>query len=1039
MTVPAMQPSFASGEIAPSLYARVDLAKFHVGAALLRNFFVDCRGGASSRAGTKFIIPCLPGINRLIDFTFSTLQTYSLIFCGWNTLASTISGAANNGVGLIRLTVNSTTGMISGMNMTVTGVTGTVEANGTWAIVVIDPTHVDLLYSTFVHAYVSGGAGSTPTGKLRFVTNGGALLEAPIAITGVSNANPCALTAANSYANGDWVYVSGVGGATRLNGRFFSVANVSGSAFNLTDVITGNNINSTTFGAWTSGGTVARVYTITSPYAAADLALLKYGQSADVMTLTHPSYQPQQLERAGATSWSFVPISTSDSINPPTGVTAVAAVGGAGTAYSYVVTSVNAVGLESAPSAAGAVLTAQTMSTTAGENISVNWTAPGAGAVPSMYNIYRQIEVPGSSAAASQLYGLVGQATGTGFSDHNVTPDFTQTPPITYDAFAGAAWPGCSTYYQSRQIFAGANAAPDTMNLTRTGDFLNFSYCSPSRPDDGMVESIASRKVNAIKHILPMQSMIVATASGAWRTDSGNGLGGAVTPANIQAVQQAFSGCNDVPPIAINYDILYVQAKGATVRDLSYNFYVNVYTGTDITLLSNHLFFGHQILQWAYAEEPFKVVWAIREDGVMLSLTYLKEQDVCGWAHHDSPNGLFKSVCSISEGNEDAVYLIVQRLINGNQVQYVERMASRNMAAKPDYNPPVPADLTKAWFVDAGLQYPFTYPAATLTPLSNGAAQSGLISNSAAGSPQIVFSIVGVDSINGGSGYTSPSIVVTDDLNTGTGAAIAATVVGGVITGYTVTSAGKNYQRPRLTINDSTGSGAVAAAILSNDVVMNASVPISVNVGDMMRVNDGWGPVRLVNSSVQVTVNVQYPLSSIWPCAAGSWSCTTPVSTVIGLDHLEGQAVSVLADGNVVSDGVSNPIIVTNGMITLPNAASSIIAGLPYKAQLKSLYGDLPGQQPTVQGRRISISAVTVRVQDTRGLRVGHTFDDMDDFRDRDFQPPWFPILPITGDERKIIGSDWEVDAQICVEQKNPLPASVLGFIPELQVGDTPG
>lgn len=1147
MSMPVMQTAFAGGELAPSLYGRVDLAKFHIGAALLRNFFVDARGGASTRVGTQFIVPCLPGINRFIDFTFSTTQTYALLFS-------------------------------------------------------------DL--------------------KLRFITNGGALLEATKAITGATAADPCTITiVAHGYANGDRIWIDGVGGMKRLNGRFFIVANVTANTFTLQDatVVQGAAIDATGYAAWTSGGTVARVYIITSPYAAADLALLKFTQSADVMTFTHPSYQPHKLTRSGATSWAFTALSSSASTSPPTLVAAVSSSGGGGTTYRYVVTSVSATGVESPPSTPGVVTNAATMSTTVAENETVTWTPPVV--VPPLYNVYRQAEIPAGAASTGSLYGFVGSTQSAAFVDHNIVPDFTQTPPISYDPFAASVWPGCTTYYQGRQAFAGATTLPETINFSRTGDFLNFDYSSPARDDDGIVATIASRQVNAIKHMVPMQSLIVLSSSGAWRVDSGN-QSGPITPTSIEAVPQAFNGCSDVPPITINYDVLYVQAQGSIVRDLAYNFYVNVYTGSDMTVLANHLFFGHQITEWAWAEEPFKIIWAVREDGVLLSFTYLKEQDIYAWAHHDTA-GQFKSICSIIEGNEAAVYVCVERLINGNLVQYAERMASRNMSAKPDYSPPVPADLTKAWFVDCGLQYPLTTPAATLTPASNGAAPDNIKND--IGNPLIVYSIVGVDNINGGSGYTAPTVSITDMLGTGSGAAVTATVNGGIITGYAVDLAGMNYQQPVFRIDDATGTGAVAQAILSNDVTMTASaasftlvgladtfrrtadptslgdpsdngppwiidhgtwgidanhaisstfdgsvnyavrnagyanvaaqftvtfgpaeaavgivlreadtdnkllvtltsspgttvyideivagvdttiatesiadlsgsivltarvdsanlISVYVNgvfaasatsaagatntihgmmensgepltlfsefsvtvlpnadgtqpvgsVGAMMRVNDGWGPVRVYNSPTSVVVNVQYPLSDIYPAVSGDWSCTYPITTVTGLDHLEGMDLSVLADGNVVSDGVENMITVTDGAITLPAGASAIHAGLPYTCQLKSLYTDLPGQNPTAQGRRISINAVTVRVQDSRGLKVGHGFNNLTQIKERDFQPMGFEILPITGDERIIVGSQWEVDAQICIQQDQPLPATVLAFIPELQLGDTP-
>lgn len=68
-----------------------------------------------------------------------------------------ISGAANNGAGLIRLTVSSTAAYTTGAQLAVNGIVGTVEANGPWTVTVIDATHFDLQGSTFTNAYVSGG------------------------------------------------------------------------------------------------------------------------------------------------------------------------------------------------------------------------------------------------------------------------------------------------------------------------------------------------------------------------------------------------------------------------------------------------------------------------------------------------------------------------------------------------------------------------------------------------------------------------------------------------------------------------------------------------------------------------------------------------------------------------------------------------------------------------------------------------------------------------------------------------------------------
>jgi hypothetical protein len=340
------------------------------------------------------------------------------------------------------------------------------------------------------------------------------------------------------------------------------------------------------------------------------------------------------------------------------------------------------------------------------------------------------------------------------------------------------------------------------------------------------------------------------TSGGAWQV---SGIGGVLSPSTIQAVPQAYNGCGDVEPLVINYEILYVQQKGTVVRDLSYSFYTNIYTGTDISVLSNHLFSGFSIAEWTFAEEPFKVAWAVRSDGALLSLTYMKEQEMRGWAQH-ATDGLFKSVSSIQEGLEDAVYVVVERAINGEAIKFIERMHSRLMAGPED-----------AFFVDCGVSY------------------------------------------------------------------------------------------------------------------------------------DG-----------------------------------SPATTFSGLDHLEGETVAVLGDGNVFPEQV-----VVNGQITLSQPVSKAAVGLPIpNPQLQTLYLDLGNEQQTIQSKRKNIVAMTARVADTRGLWMGQTFDDMDEFKDRDLNTIGEPIPLFTGDQRMVIPGDWNVQGQMCLEQRSPLPCTVLGVVPEFEVGD---
>ncbi|MBL3480163.1 hypothetical protein ELP88_29510, partial [Klebsiella pneumoniae] len=102
-----------------------------------------------------------------------------------------------------------------------------------------------------------------------------------------------------------------------------------------------------------------------------------------------------------------------------------------------------------------------------------------------------------------------------------------------------------------------------------------------------------------------------------------------------------------------------------------YSFDHDSYQSSDLTLLANHVFNGYSIRDWALSVQPFSVAWCARSDGMLLGLTYLREQQVYAWHPPPMTNGYVESICSISEGQEDAVYALIRRMVNGSTVRYV--------------------------------------------------------------------------------------------------------------------------------------------------------------------------------------------------------------------------------------------------------------------------------------------------------------------------------------------------------------------------------
>lgn len=1124
MSTPFIQTSFNAGELSPGLYGRVDLQKYRSGCSTLRNMFANYRGGASSRAGTKFCGQSkqdgMADPPVLIPFQFSVSQGYALEF-------------------------------------------------GEFYMRVIDQG-----------AYVT---------------------EDAFSVTSASNANPGVFIAAgNDFAVDDWVFLSALGGMIEVDGGTYVVNSIpTTGSFTLKNTLTGAVLNTTNLGAYTTGGTAARIFTLDTPYAAADLPLLKWAQSADVMSLVHPSYPPADLARISLNDWALTTTSFASAISPPATVTADptnTASSTLSTHYSYVVTAVGALtGAESVSSDEARVDSSVDISVTAG-SILVSWVAvTGA----EYYNIYKAPPSYQNAVPVGSVYGYAGSSFGLSWADNNVVQDASIVPPTHVNPFApsaidyftitatgsgyttttlptvivtdstgsgasgkavvvgagvfaivvtdagqnytnpsvsivsggtgsgatfsavnfifswtgsvnvnstgsnynagvqvfatysksgstitqsatsvtvgaghitavsfaapaysvpastvhvfaidttgtGAAatahigpstgtYPSVVSYFQDRRFYADSTGQPDTYWGSQPGLFTNFDTAIPVVDSDAITGTPWAQQVNGIQAMVPMPGgLVILTGQGAWQLNGG-GSSSAVTPSSQQATAQAYNGCSAlVRPLTINYDILYVQEQGSIVRDLNYNFYTNIYTGADITVLSGQLFDGYTIERWDWSEEPNKLLWAVRSDGALLCMTYLKEQEVYGWSRHDT-QGLFKSVCCVNEPPVSAPYFVVRRKISGTWAYYIERMDNRLWTSIDD-----------AWCVDSGLSYPHIEPAATLTISSATGDQN----------------IGAYNLINGGSGYTAPIANVIDLENTGSGATLSLTVAGGVITAANVLTQGSDYTRPQVVITDSTGTGGVIQPVVTNYVTVSASASVftSANIGDV--IYSGGGKVGVVGytSGTILTGNIIYPISQIIPDDdstpipqdEGDWSIVTPVSVVHGLDHLEGMSIVGLVDGSVVND-----ITVSGGSVTLPEPASSIVIGLPFTAQMQTLYFDA-GQSngPTVQGRRKNIYQLNIRVSNSRAPEAGAdqpdsavqpngmnvAWSDMTLVKERG--PASYagqPVQLYSGDYFTDITSGWNANGQFAIQQEGPLPLNVLAIVGWLDVGDSPG
>lgn len=423
-------------------------------------------------------------------------------------------------------------------------------------------------------------------------------------------------------------------------------------------------------GSWVL--TTGPAYEMPTPYLIADLLAtpFQWVQTADVATIVHPLYAPMELRRYGNTLWTLTAKAFGPGIVAPA---SIAVVGPAGPGLFWGVTAVDISGSESLVRVS-AVQPVLPGATPAG----VTWPIVAAAV---RYNVYR-----GSTASSLALIGTATPGTTLTFNDFGTTLG-TTSPATPYNPFASPGnYPSAVGMYQQRMAFAATNNQPETVWASRVGGYGNLELVFPSQDDSPVTFTIAGRRVNRVQHLLELGRLILLTTGGEFTVEGD--AGGALTPTDINLRQQVYVGAARVRPAIVGNVILYVQARGSIIRDFAFELNQG-FDATDLTLFASHLFAGLTVVDMAFQQTPHPTLWVVRSDGILLGLTYLREQDILGWHRHDT-DGLVEDVCVVPEGDEDRLYLCVNR--NGQRI--VERMASRLFT-----------DVRDAVFMDSALSY----------------------------------------------------------------------------------------------------------------------------------------------------------------------------------------------------------------------------------------------------------------------------------------------------------------------------------------------
>ena len=1050
MATPILESAFTTGEVSPALFGNVSLTRMHAAAATMRNFFVGYQGGAYSRAGTAFVgFSKQTGRSfppRLIPFQFSINQGLALEFGNFY-MRVIFDGAY----------VTETAWTITGINNTtpvqvfLSGGPGGNPINGDWLFISGLPQFPQLNNQTFVvnglgsSAFLSDVYGNPINGAgfpiyagggtaARIFTKTTPYSEADLSwLKFTQSADVMSLCCVNQstgteyapedlarLASTNWTFTAAVPAPTIVppinlslsasttastlyqyqvtaispTDGTESIASVTAQITNAVDVATTAGTITLTWGAQ-GGATEFNVYKATPVQVPASIAVgVAFGFAGKVFgaSFNDSNVVPDFAQLPPIFKNPFARGQITNVI-PLTG----------GSGYTSITTTINTTtgtGAIVSPVVVGGVLTGF---------IVING---GSGYLPT-----DTITIGGAGSGATASL-VIGPATGT------------------YPATVG--------YFQERRAYAYTINQPDTYFMSQPGSFTNFDVRIPTIDSDAITGTPWSTQVNGVQFMVPIGgALMVLTGLEAFLL---TGSGGSaftpqpLTPASQSAQNQGFNGCSaTVPPIRIYQDVLYVQAKGSTYRDFKFDISNYSYTADDITQNSSHLFNSYTILQHAWCEEPYRTLWAVRSDGVLLSLTWLKSEKIAGWARHDT-FGQYVTCCAVTEPPVDALYVGTQRLIGGKTAYVIERFNNRLWNNTED-----------AWCVDCAFQTVPTQPNVQL----------------GVNTPTGLGGISGVTGLVGGAGYsagTTISVVDNNGQGPGTGAVLTPTIVGGVITAIVPSVQGQNYTNPAIAISDPAGSaggsGASATAILNNAAIFATSSPFftGAHVGQVIRAGGGVATVTSFIDNQHVNANITTPITSIYPDAtgtpqmlpqaAGTWTIAPNITTVAGLLPLAGATVTGLADGVKIAPQV----VSAAGTITLARPASKVTVGLPFQAQLQSVYIDTG--EPTTQGQRKDIPEATARVFQSGPFKMGSNQVDGSTLSPPVVAPQWLNLqaapvttkapynsvtVPLCTDDIRIpINTGTAKHGQVCVEQDDPYPLNILAFVPEVLLGDTP-
>ena len=643
-----LSSSFNTGELTPRLAARLDFTKYASGVETLENFLPLPEGGIQRRAGTRYVATSKNGATekcRLKRFEFSTTQPYILEFG-----KEYMRFYKNQG----QIIVAETDAIIqNGAFDSSAGGGWTNQSTGSTATISFDDTgnHLDLDGVNNDNAIAEQQVFTSDTNQehvIRFRVLGAAGDYLTFRVGTATDLN-------DTYSDFDaYVGYHTIAFTPTTSPFFVQFDNELGKTVGLDDVQLIDDAP----------------VELTTPYAEGDLFEVEGPQSADILYLFHNSYPTYKLERRGDSTWSFVEVDWKDG--------------------PYL--DINVTSTTMAPAATNGLGIVVTASSTDGINGNVGFKSTDVG---------RLLRIDNVATGENWGYSKIVEFLTTTTVKVDIRRNFQRTNADVrwrLGSFSGTTgYPGNGSFFQGRLYMGNTTDQPTTFWASNSNFFEDMypdsdpdnepdiNYDGTIEDDDSLNSTLAADNVNAIQWMSAGEdALAMGTAGGEW-IPSSEGI--VLTPSDNTAKRQTTHGSAKIQPARVDRVVLFAQRAKRKILEFGLEAVSLKYEAFDMTRLAQHIT-NPKVIEMAYAEEPDSVLWTVRSDGELLSMTFRRQEDVVGWSRHILGGNFNQGIAQVesvesipgNDGNgqvqnsedRDEVWVVVKRTINCNTVRYIE-------------------------------------------------------------------------------------------------------------------------------------------------------------------------------------------------------------------------------------------------------------------------------------------------------------------------------------------------------------------------------